>query len=138
MACEDRRRDILYALSELSYATAERQRRADQRASEGKGGGRDLLRPPWVPGDPSAQPCYLGAAVYAYLYLFGNFQGDLPGAFDRQFRTACNLYNRGLMEALRIEKLNPEPVESVIRPLPVGSLKLRLSRGDRLVAGAQD
>src|SRR5450432_936202 len=54
IACTDDRRDLLYALSELNYQNADRQRRSVK------------------PGVPLlARNSYFASAIYAYLYLFG-------------------------------------------------------------------
>ena len=115
-ARKDRRRDILFALSELSLAAAERERqgRLERQARADAGTRhsareRDLLAQAVAPPDPAAQPYYLASAVYAYLYLFGQFEGPLPSAFDRQFRLACDLYCRGLTEALQGPKRLTRP-----------------------------
>lgn len=104
-------RDLLFALAELSYYTGERVRRAVK---------------PWEPRD--ARDYYLGAAVYAYLYLFGEAKGDGPGVFQRPSRIACDLYNYGLGWALT-ERRGTNAVarlEGGHRRLPVGTLELRL------------
>src|SRR6187455_47044 len=36
---------------------------------------------------------YLGAAVYSYLYLFGDAEAPPPGPFDPRFRLAADLYS---------------------------------------------
>jgi pimeloyl-ACP methyl ester carboxylesterase len=108
-------RDLLFALAEMSHAAAERIRRNVK---------------PWDARDP--RDYYLGAAVYAYLFLFGEAKDAPPGAFDRRFRLACDLYNYGLALALA-EPRGTNPVvriEAGRRRLPVGELDLRLGPGD--------
>ena len=56
---------------------------------------------PWDPRE--ARDYYLGSAVYAYLFLFGEGNDALPSAFDRRFRAACNFYNYGLVPAARLD-----------------------------------
>lgn len=82
-AVATRERGILFALSELNYLTAAKVRHSVR---------------PWEPRD--ARDYYLAAAVYAWLFLFGDAAEPAPAAFDLRFRTACDLYNFGLGWAL--------------------------------------
>jgi pimeloyl-ACP methyl ester carboxylesterase len=100
-------RDQLLALSELSYVAAEHLRHSVRR------------------GEPArASDFYLGATVYAFLFLFGDANGEKPGAFDRRFRMACDFYNYGLSRAL----MGPGDTNGVVRleggrrRLPVGEM----------------
>jgi len=104
-------RDLLYALAELSYETGDRI--------------RGSLKA-WEPRD--ARVYYLGAAVYSYLFLLGDGNGARPTAFDRRFRTACDLYNYGLGWALTQRKATNAVVElrAGRRRLPVGEIELRV------------
>jgi pimeloyl-ACP methyl ester carboxylesterase len=79
IACTDDRRDILFALSELNYRTADRLRHSPKA---------------WEPR--GARAYYFTSAIYAYLYLFGDSHESLPGPFDRRYRVAGDFYNRGL------------------------------------------
>jgi pimeloyl-ACP methyl ester carboxylesterase len=79
IACTDDRRDLLYALSELNFQNAGRQ-------------SHDVK--PWVPNQ--ARNSYFTSAIYAYLYLFGDGREAPPSPFDIRFRTAGDLYSRGL------------------------------------------
>ena len=72
-------RNTLFALAELSYVAGEQIRRG--------------LRP-WDKRDP--RDFYLGSAVYAWLFLFGDGKESPPSAFDRRFREACDFYNYSL------------------------------------------
>lgn len=103
-------RDLLFALAELSYFNGE-QIRASLK--------------PWDARD--ARDFYLGTAVYAYLFLFGDAQGERPGAFDRRFRMACELYNFGLGLALAGPRDTNALVrlESDVRRLPVGTMQVQ-------------
>jgi pimeloyl-ACP methyl ester carboxylesterase len=104
-------RDLLFALSELSYVAGEQIRRSVK---------------PWDPRD--ARDYYLGSAVYAWLFLFGDSKQAPPGAFDRRFRDACDLYNYSLGLALTERRNNNAIVrlEGGRRRLPVGEIELRL------------
>jgi pimeloyl-ACP methyl ester carboxylesterase len=104
-------RDLLFALAELSYTAGEQV--------------RHCLKA-WDKRD--ARDFYLGSAVYAYLFLFGEAKGTKPDAFDRRFRTACDLYNYGLGWALS-ERRGTNSVarlEGGRRQLPVGEIDVRL------------
>lgn len=105
-------RDLLFALAEVSYVAGEKLRRSVK---------------PWEPRD--ARDYYLGAAVYAYLFLFGDGREARPGPFDRRFRIACDLYNYGLGWALRDRGSTNAIVrlEGGRRRLPVGEMELRYS-----------
>ncbi len=98
-------RDILFALAELSYVAAGHIQRSVK---------------PWDPRD--ARDYYLGSAVYAWLFLFGEGKEAPPGAFDRRFREACDLYNHSLGLALTERRRTNGVVrlESGPRRLPVG------------------
>ena len=74
---------------------------------------------PWDPRD--ARDYYLGSAVYAWLYLFGEGIDAQPGAFDRRYREACDFYNYGLGLALLEERRSTNAtvhLESGPRRLP--------------------
>jgi len=102
---------LLFALAELSYVAGEHI--------------RGSLKP-WDPRD--ARDYYLGSAVYAYLFLFEDGNSAKPGAFDRRFRNACDLYNYGLGWALT-ERRSTNAVAQLQggrRRLPVGEIELHL------------
>jgi triacylglycerol esterase/lipase EstA (alpha/beta hydrolase family) len=106
-------RDLLFALAELSYHVGEAVRKSVK---------------PWEPRD--ARDYYLGTAVYAYLFLFNDAQGDRPDGFDRRFRLACDLYNHGLGWALTERRGTNAAVrfEAGERRLPVGTVQLSFSQ----------
>ena len=111
-ACEDDRRDLLYALSELTYLLANKSL---------NGLNTDAIE--------RAKSYYLASAVYAYFFLLGERGEAPPSPYDRRFRVACDLYNTALAQALVIRKAGATLAGSV-RELPVGkiSLELRSSR----------
>jgi pimeloyl-ACP methyl ester carboxylesterase len=115
-------RDLLFALSELSYATGERIRRSVK---------------PWDPND--ARDYYLGSAVYAWLFLFGEGNDAPPSPFDRRFREACDFYNYSLGLALTGRRSTNSVVtlESGRRRLPVGEIEVRLEQNGQASPFAQ-
>lgn len=108
-------RDLLFALAELSYAAADHIRRHVK---------------PWDPRD--ARDYYLGSAVYAWNFLFGEGKDARPDPFDRRFREACDFYNYSLGLALtgRRSTNGAVQLESARRRLPVGEIELRLGQGE--------
>src|SRR5436190_13445534 len=109
LACGER--DLLFTLAELSYVAGD-----DIRSS---------LKP-WEPRD--GRDYYLGAAVYAWLYLFGEGNEPQPSPFDRRFRDSCDLYNDALARSLGQRRGTNAVVtlESGPRRLPVGQIDLQL------------
>jgi pimeloyl-ACP methyl ester carboxylesterase len=106
-------RDLLFALAELSYVAGE-----DIRHSV----------TPWDQRD--ARDYYLGSAVYAWLYLFGEGKDPQPTAYQRRFREACDFYNYGLGLALLEGRRSTNAIvqlESGLRRLPVGAIQVSLS-----------
>lgn len=104
-------RGLLFALAELSYAAGDHIRRSVK---------------PWDARD--ARDYYLGSAVYAWLFLFGEAEEPPPDSFDRRFRDACDFYNYSLGLALT-EKRNTNSfvcLESGRRRLPVGEIEVQL------------
>jgi triacylglycerol esterase/lipase EstA (alpha/beta hydrolase family) len=109
-------RDVLYALSELSFVAGDFVNQSVK---------------PWDDRDP--RDFYLGAAVYSYLFLFSDeAHGARPSSFDRRFRNACDLYNHGLGLALkkRRDTNNVVQLEPAKRPLPVGAIALDFSHAE--------
>jgi len=108
-------RDLLFALAELSFTAGDHIRRSVK---------------PWDPRD--ARDYYLGSAVYAWLYLFGEGKVAPPGLFDGRFREACNFYNYSLGLALTGRRSPNAVVElqSARRRLPVGEIQLRVADGE--------
>jgi pimeloyl-ACP methyl ester carboxylesterase len=105
-------RDTLFALAELSYVAGDRIRHSIK---------------PWDLRDP--RDYYLGSAVYAWLFLFGQGQEAPPAFFDRRLRKACDLYNYALGLALTDGKATNGIVrlQEEWRRLPVGTIDLKLN-----------
>jgi pimeloyl-ACP methyl ester carboxylesterase len=104
-------RDLLFALAELSYVAGDHIRRSVK---------------PWEPRD--ARDYYLGAAIYSWLFLFGEGKDAPPNAFDHRFREACAFYNYSLGLALT-KRGNTNGVVQLVngpRRLPVGAIDLRV------------
>jgi pimeloyl-ACP methyl ester carboxylesterase len=104
-------RDPLFALAELSYVAGERIRHSVK---------------PWDAREP--RDYYLGSAVYAWLFLFGQGQEAPPVFLDRRVREACDLYNYSLGLALTDGKDTNGIVrlQEERRRLPVGAIELTL------------
>lgn len=115
MALTTGERDLLFALAELSYAAGDHIRQS-AKARE--------------PRDPRVY--YLGSAVYAWLFLFGEGGQGLQNVFDRRIRLACDYYNYGLGRALAEQRDTNGIVrlEGGRRRLPVGEIELRLGPTD--------
>ncbi len=77
---------------------------------------------------------FLAAAVYAYAFLFPQASGTPPDPFDPRFRTAVDLYNRGLSggfaEPENRQVLIPEKrhviLEEGVYRLPFGELSVHI------------
>jgi pimeloyl-ACP methyl ester carboxylesterase len=103
----DQRRDLLFALAELSYLRGER------------------LQPSSYADDAAeAQDYFLLSAVYAYLYLLGDGREPPPSAWDPRFREACELYNRALGRGFPAGEEGSLSVGDRVRKLPVGELRI--------------
>jgi pimeloyl-ACP methyl ester carboxylesterase len=107
-AKEDNRRDLLLALSELSYFTARQFQKSRAEGNFQKGA-----------------RYYLGAAVYAYFYLFDQ-ERDVPAEiYSTDFRLACELYNASLAQAMTTPKGDLH-IAGGVRDLPKGHIQLQL------------
>ena len=111
-ACKDDRRDLLYALSELNYLVADRQRRGTN-----------------VAGQRQSRDRYFSSAIYAYLYLFGQSHDRPPDPYDLRFRTACDLYNRSLALGLMTDPKYEALVELADGPRPMSPGRVEVSVG---------
>ena len=111
-ACQDDRRDLVFALGELSFLHASRLERSVKA------------------GEPrKARDYYLSSAIYSYLYLFGAEREPPPTKFDDRFRIACAVFYAGLAKGLG----SPERTNAVVlledgpRQLPPGRVEVRLN-----------
>jgi hypothetical protein len=116
-ATNDPRRDVLFALAELNYQHAHQLRRSVK------------------PGAPARAPDhFLAAAIYAYLFLLDPQPGlaPPPGPYDRRFRQAGDLYNRGLAWGMRTDPAHGEYLQLTtgIRSLAPGPVALTLERAN--------
>jgi pimeloyl-ACP methyl ester carboxylesterase len=111
IACTDDRRDLLYALSELNYLNADRQRRSVK---------------PGVPG--LARNSYFTSAIYAYLYLFGEANQPPPSPFDIRVRVAGDLYNWGLAQGLIVNTNALVEMNGGPRPTPPGLVEVQFTQ----------
>jgi pimeloyl-ACP methyl ester carboxylesterase len=103
----DERRDLLFALAELSYLHGER------------------LKGSHSSNDKAHAPDYfLLSSVYAYLYLLGDGKEPPPSAWDIRFREACDLYNRALGKGFPVDEGGSLRVGDRVRKLPVGELTI--------------
>ncbi len=121
----DQRRDLRFALSEMSFFYGERLEAPKPDKPEGQ---------PWLdllhgkPPHGYAPDYYLMSAMYAYYYLLGPAQEDPPDAFDRRFRVACDLYNRSLVKAFATGRKGRLDFEDEVRELPVGKIAITIRK----------
>ena len=108
IACTDSRRELLFALSELSYNYAGR---------TGNVHG----------GVARSKEYYLASAVYAYLFLFEASNYAPPGPYDRKLRFACDLYNASLSKLIEMFKDHPKELTGTHR-LPVGKITITIDQ----------
>lgn len=90
-------RDRLFALSELSFAYAEKSQN---------------------------QSYYLASAAYAYAFLFPKDPVDAPAPYEPRLRLAVDLYNRGIALGLATKDGNEVDLSERRLSLPFGSLSL--------------
>lgn len=111
VACTDERRDVLYALAELSYLNADRISRSVK------------------PGVARhARDSYFAAAIYAYLYLEGASHETLPNPFDIRYRVAGDFYNRGLALSLIVNTNARVELASGPRQTPPGPVAVQYTQ----------
>ena len=105
----DDRRDVLFALAELSYLQGEKLRAANSQESR-----------------KNAQDVFLQSAIYVYFFLLEDGREPLPTAYDIRFRVACDLYNRALWQAFPTNDNESLDLSGGERQLPAGALSLVL------------
>ena len=110
IALTDERRDLLFALAEISYAYGESLPENSSNQTERMG----------------SKNVFLQSAIYAYLYLLGESDEASPSPYDRRFREACELYNRALGYAFRQEQGNGLSFSGGNRDLQVGTVNISL------------
>jgi pimeloyl-ACP methyl ester carboxylesterase len=100
----------LFALAELSYATAEKEQSSER---------------------------YLAAAVYAFAFLFPEPGGERPSPYDPRFRQACDLYNLALTMALSRPGGGEVVARAGRFQVPFGTLDVAMDQ-DRLKWGGRE
>jgi hypothetical protein len=123
-ACKDNRRDVLFALAELSYGTAHNYESYTWVTIHQQGQRPQVS----LPGKKAARGYYFASAVYAYFYLFGDSPDPIPGQYDRHFRMACDFYNRGLAKALTKEGSDDVDLINRELKLPYGTVSMTATR----------
>jgi pimeloyl-ACP methyl ester carboxylesterase len=79
---------------------------------------------------------YLAAAVYAYALLFpGSPDVELLEPADPRIRVACDLYNRGLAEALKPPGADEAVLAPGLHPLPFGGVEVAFDPASASWAG---
>jgi pimeloyl-ACP methyl ester carboxylesterase len=96
------RRDVLFALAELNYLAGMRSRKSRKQQSHSY---------------------FFASTLYAYFYLLDDTAPSDP--FDRRFRTACDLYNSALAQALANADGNLKIASAEVH-LPVGKFGFTL------------
>ena len=108
-ALHDDRRDILYALSEVSYLYGDQLANGAQQEDQ-------RLAPDY----------FLLSALYAYYYVVAELSDPSRNSFDQRFRNACDLYNFGLWRGLATGEGQGLVLEEKTRKLPLGQLSISL------------
>lgn len=105
----DDRRDLVFAMAEMSYLLGERR-----------------LKSSFWDEIAKAPDAFLLSAVYAYFYLLGEGKEPPPTAYDNRFREACDLYNRALARSFPVDDDGNLYLKGETRTLPVGSMTITL------------
>ena len=103
-ALHDDRRDILYALSEVSYLYGDQLANSAQQEDQ-------RLAPDY----------FLLSALYAYYFVVAERPDPPPTSVDHRVRNACDLYNFGLWRGLATGEGEGLVLEGKTRKLPFGS-----------------
>lgn len=67
---------------------------------------------------------YLGAAVYAWAFLFPDNPADAPNQFDRRLRAAADIYNHALAAAFKSADGATVKLRSGVFPLPFAEMEV--------------
>jgi len=114
---KDNRRDLRFALAELSFHYGEK---LNKLTSQGDGSSNG--------SNGRAADYFLMSAVYAYHYLLGAAGEESSNPYDRRFRVACDFYNRALGKGLATGQAGQLEFRDETRDLPIGSLKISLNK----------
>jgi pimeloyl-ACP methyl ester carboxylesterase len=123
-ACKDHRRDVLFALAELSYGTAHNYEQ-NTWVTIHQQGQQAVVQ---MPGKKAARGYYFASALYSYFYLLGDSPDPIPDRYDRHFRMACDFYNRGLAKALTKEGSDDVDLINRELKLPYGTVSMTATR----------
>ncbi len=110
-ALRDKRRDILFALAELSYGEAKRLGRSGDASERHR-----------------APDCFLQAAVYAYHAVLDSGLEPAPSLYDRRLQVAIDIYNLALWRGLATGEQGAVEFREGLRRLPVGSIEISVDR----------
>ena len=80
-----------------------------------------------ITADNRDRAYYLTSATYAYAFLFPKNAQQDPDPYDRRFRVACDLYNRGLTDGFKSQDLTEVDVGPGSYELPFGRLDVEFS-----------
>ena len=108
-AADDGRRDVIFALAELSYLHAEK-----------------LFKSLWTSEVRRARDYHLAAALFSHWYLFADHPGNPPSPFDAEFRVACDVYSFSVAKAFAV--LGPRDgimPDAGLRRLPFGEVQVQ-------------
>ena len=98
-------------------------------AEETPGALLSLAELAYLEGQRTGAPSdYLGAAVYAYLYLFGEHADGPVSPWDPRSRIAADIYNRALARAFSTPDGGRFLFEPGSRRLPIGDLQVSVPR----------
>jgi pimeloyl-ACP methyl ester carboxylesterase len=125
IAVTDLRRDLRFALSEMSFYYAEKLSAPKQPENPGQPWDYPLYR---VKYSGYAPDYYLMSALYAFYYLLGPAQEEPPAGYDRRFRVACDLYNRSLAKGFATGENGRLEFEDGVRELPIGRLSITIRK----------
>ena len=99
--------------------------------TEGKGGWRETFALAeisfLIAEEDGDRAFYLTSALYAYAFLFPDNPEERPNPYDRRFRVACDLYNRGLTEGFKSPDHMEVELHSGTYELPFGQLDVDFS-----------